>query len=136
MRHLTLPILTLAITTACAAHAPPARTYRYADLIQDPASGRHAFDQPLILQFEPGDRLPIELGFDDESFALDPAQPALALIAKERCYVRIDGEGVRASRDPNKFDEKPKAPGSFFFGFSHQSTGPSLKVQVRTPRKP
>jgi hypothetical protein len=125
------------LTAACGAQAVPARTLSYAELVKNPASGRHAFDGgPLILAFEPGDRLPIDLGFDDESFALDPASPPLALVAKERCYVRIDEHGVRSSRDPARFDEKPKAPGSFMLGFSHRDTGPSLQVRVRTPRKP
>ena len=133
---LTASIFALSLSTACAAHSAPARTFRYADLVQHPERGRHAFDQPLILAFEPGDRLPIVLDFEDESFELDPESPALALVAKQHCYVRIDDRGMRASTDPNKFDETPQEPGSFFFGFSHRDTGPSLQLRVRTPKKP
>ena len=120
---------------ACGAHAPPPRTFRYAELVQHPESGRHIFEQPIILAFEPGDRLPIHLHFDDALFALDPAQPALAFVAKARCYVRIDQGGIHTSPTPDGFDHKPQAPGSFFFGFAHHDTGPSLEVSVRTPRR-
>lgn len=141
-KYMTQSLSTLAVAiglstlaTACGAHAPPPRMVRYADLVQRPESGRHIFEQPIILAFERGDRLPIHLSFDDALFTLDPAQPALAFIAKERCYVRIDGSGIRTSPTPDGFDTTPRAPGSFFFGFSHRPTGPSVEARVRTPRR-
>jgi hypothetical protein len=122
------------VSAACGAHSPAPRSFRYADLVREPATGQQIFEQPIILEFVPGDRLPIELGFDDSSFALDPAAPPLALVAKEHCFVRIDERGIRTSRNPNDFDREPKTPGSFFFGFSHRKdVGPAFKVQVRTP---
>jgi len=124
-----------AFTSACGAHAPPPHTFRYAELVQHPESGRHIFEQPIILAFEPGDRLPIHLDFDGELFALEPAHPELAFIAKERCYVRIDSSGIHASATPDGFDQKPRAPGSFFLGFAHHDTGPSVEIKVRTPQR-
>src|SRR5262245_30925123 len=121
--------------SGCAAHAPPARLYRYAELVRAPESARHIFEQPTILEFLPGDRLPIELAFRAESFALEPAAPPLALIAKEHCYVRIDGRGLRVSSDLAHFDWKPVAPGSFFIGFTAHADGPRLIVKVATPRR-
>jgi|SRR4051794_22217498 hypothetical protein len=120
---------------ACAGHTPAPRSFRYADLVREPETGRHIFEQPIILEFVPGDRLRIELAFKDELFALDPTAPDLALVAKEHCFIRIDERGIRTSRDANHFDEKPKAPGSFFFGFAHRPTGPAIRVQVQTPRR-
>jgi hypothetical protein len=130
-----LVALTIAVSSACGAHAPAPHSFRYAELVREPETGRHIFDHPIILEFVPGDRLPIELGFKDALFALDPTSPSLALVAKEHCYVRIDEHGIRTSRDLDKFDQKPAAPGSFFFGFAHRDTGPRLSVQVQTPRR-
>jgi hypothetical protein len=130
-----LVALPLALLAGCGAHVPAPHSYRYADLVREPATGRHIFEQPIILEFQPGDRLPIELGFQDAAFALEPSAPQLSLVAKERCFVRIDERGIRTSRDRTRFDEKPAAPGSFFFGFAHRTTGPSLSVQVKTPRR-
>lgn len=124
-----------ALSSACGAHAPPPHTYRYADLVAHPESGRHMFEQPIIVAFEPGDHLPVHLHFDGDLFALEPAQPELAFIAKERCYVRVDQSGIRASSTPDGFDRKPRAPGSFFLGFAHHDTGPSVEVNVRTPKR-
>ena len=129
--------LALAVTLAagCGAHGPAPRSYLYADLVRTPESGRHIFEQPIVLEFAPGDRLPVELGFADALFALEPTSPALALVAKERCFVRIDERGIRTSRDRKSFDQKPAAPGSFFLGFAHSDTGPALKVRVQTPKR-
>jgi hypothetical protein len=123
------------LAAGCGAHRPAPRLFQYADLVRTPAIGKDAFKQPIILEFAPGDRLPIELGFADRSFALDPATPTLALVAKERCFVRIDDSGIRTSRASRSFDDKPDAPGSFSFGFAHRTTGPALSLQVRTPTK-
>jgi hypothetical protein len=49
--------------------------------------------------------------------------------------VRVDGNGIRASRDGRNFDREPKQPGSFFFGLTHDRlAGPAFAVRVRTPR--
>jgi hypothetical protein len=130
-----LVALTVTLGSGCGAHGPAPRAYRYADLVRAPETGRHAFEHPIILEFAPGDRLPIELGFRDTSFALEPAAPSLALVAKERCFVRIDEHGIRTSRDRSRFDQKPEAAGTFFLGFAQRVSGPTLRVQVQTPRR-
>ena len=120
---------------ACAATMPPARTYRYADLVRRPEVGKHAFDQPLVLEFQAGDRLPVHMDFADGNFALEPAAFELALVAQRHCFVRIDQHGIHASTDGRGFYDKPAEPGSFFLGFQHRPTGPSLEVRIRTPRR-
>jgi hypothetical protein len=127
---------TCLLLAACGAHAASARTYRFAELVKDPETGRHIFEQPAILEFQPGDRLPVQLVFSDEHFALDPDPPNLTLVAKAHCFVRIEQGGIRVSRDPRNFDEKPATPGTFFVGFTHDKrSGPTFSVQVRTPRR-
>jgi len=127
-------ILLLA-AAGCSTQAPALRSYRYADLVRAPETGRTMFEAPFVLEFAPGDRLPVSLGFEDASFELDPAAPPLALVAKQRCFVRIDGtgSGIRVSTDPTRFDEA-KTKGAFGVGFKHQPTGPELIVQVKTPQ--
>src|SRR5690349_9935379 len=91
MLRLLLVSFVLVLTACGAANAPAARAYRFADLVARPESGAHVFEAPAILEFEPGDRLPLRLEFSDVHFALDPAAPPLALVAREHCFVRIDG---------------------------------------------
>src|SRR5262245_4368600 len=115
-KRILLPIFLL--LTACGAHTEAAPTYRYADWVRNPEAARAIRERPAILEFQPGARLPVELAFSDALFGLEPSPPNLALVAREHCFVRIDRNGLRASRDGRDFDREPKQPGSFFVGFT------------------
>jgi hypothetical protein len=119
---------------ACASSPAPLRV-SYAELLHP--TPRKYFAQPLVIEFNAGDRLPVELGFAGQLFALSPAQPALELVAQRHCFVRVDGSGFRTSLDGRDFDAPPEQPGKFFAGLSITAEhGTKLVVKVETPRHP
>jgi hypothetical protein len=123
----------IAVGLCGCASAPAPLRVSYAEL-QHP-SARNYFERPLVIEFNAGDRLPVELGFDGQFFALSPAQPALELVAKRHCFVRVDGSGFRTSFDGQDFDARPEQPGKFFAGLSITAEhGTKLVVKVETPR--
>jgi hypothetical protein len=108
-------VVAVLLATAGCAQPPPATPVRFADL----GSGRlKSLDLrvPFVIEFQAGDRLPVDFEFSSEDFELEPARPAMTLIAKQHCYVRFAEDGVRVSLDPNHFPDKGKKPGSFRFG--------------------
>ncbi len=117
----------------CAAHSPPAERVRYATLQHAPQRGRLRL--PVILEFQPGDRLAVALSFNGQMFRLEPSEPPLELVATRHCYVRIDQDGFRTSFDGRDFDAKPEAPGRFFAGFSNTRDGTRFVVTVTSPRR-
>ena len=136
-KHIVRRILvasSLLAAQACGASLLPAQQFRYADLTHDATQTRHMLEQPFILEFAPGDRLPIDMSLDAELFQLEPATPALALVAKRRCFVRVDAGGIHAGADKSVLARKPASPGSFFLGFTARAQGPALRVAIKTPR--
>jgi hypothetical protein len=121
------------VLCGCASSPAPLRV-SYGELAH-PSAGNH-FDRPLVIEFNAGDRLPVELGFAGQFFALSPARPALELVAKRHCFVRVDGSGFRAGFDGKDFDLRPEQPGKFFAGLSITAEhGAKLVVKVETPRR-
>lgn len=118
----------------CAGSQAATPPIRYADL----GHAGQALDLrgPFVIQFEAGERLPVNFDFSSEDFELTPAHPNLELVAKHRCFVRFSSEGVRASLDPTKFGDKPKTPGSFRFGLNvRRGEQAKIDVAIATPRR-
>ena len=89
-----------------------------------------------MVEFQAGDRIPVDFEFTGEDFELSPAHPKLTLLAKQHCFVRFSAEGVRSSLEPGNFDHKPKTPGSFRFGLKVLRGQPAkLDVAIATPRR-
>ena len=130
-----------ALSLGCA-HVPPALEVKYADLVSQSAAPQNGARMaqamkagaPLIIEFQRGDRLPVELAISGEGFELDAQHPALGLIATRHIYLRIWKDGFRLSPDPNDFS-KPSQPGSFRVGFGMaRSKPPSLNIELVGPR--
>jgi hypothetical protein len=119
------------LTWGCAA-APPAQHLRFADAAAHGSSIDWA--RPVVLEFQPGDRLPVRLAFSDQLFELSPAVPALELVAKRRGFLRIEPGGIRGSLSGDDFDVSPLAPGQFRFGLSVTKDGSWLELGLVTPR--
>ena len=91
---------------------------------------------PLVVEFDKGDRLPVELTFTGAEFELVPAKPKIELIVKRHCFVRFDEDGIHVSQDGKNFDEKPTAPGSFRVGLKAQRGDPTkLEVVIVAPKR-
>jgi hypothetical protein len=126
--------LLLAAASGCAASPPPFQA-RYADVGRG-ALAQYRGDRPLVIEFQAGDRLPVDLRIESEDFELVPAQPALAFVAKRRVFVRFGSDGVHASSDGVHFDRKAREPGRFRLGFAATKTQPpQLEVEVVTPKR-
>src|SRR4051812_9276729 len=112
MRFRSMPILASA-AWACAAcgHDAAATHVRFADFDKG-ALRTYDGSGPLIIEFQAGERLPVNLEVSGEGFALEPQHPPLELVAKEHCFVRVGSDGFRVSRDGAHFD-KPRNPGTF-----------------------
>jgi hypothetical protein len=118
---------------ACAGAAPVGSQLRFADAAR--AGANVDWSKPVVLEFQPGDRLPVALSFSDQAFALVPAAPKLELVAQRRCFVRIDSTGITTSLTGKDFDVKPSAPGKFRFGLAITRAGSQLQVVLTTPRR-
>jgi hypothetical protein len=135
-RHaLTCALLcALASLPACAATPAPYRV-RFADLAHGTAVGYDG-QRALVIELQPGERIPVNLQFDGEDFELVPAHPSLEFVAKHHCFVRIWRDGIRASFDGEHFDEKPRTPGRFRVGIeAHPGEATRLDVVVVSPRR-
>jgi hypothetical protein len=135
-RHaLTCALLSaFASLPSCAATPAPYRV-RFADLAHGTAVGYDGH-RPLVIELQPGERIPVNLQFDGEDFDLVPAHPSLELVVKQHCSVRIWRDGIRASLEGEHFDENPRTPGRFRVGLeTHPGEATRLDVVVVGPRR-
>ena len=124
--------LVLLATAGCATEAPPLRV-RYADMDRG-AARAYTGEGPLIVEFQPGDRIPVEFRFTGDYFELTPL-PGVELLVRAHCFVRFSRDGIRVSADGTNFDEKPRQPGRFAIAL-HSENGQRTKLDVSivTPR--
>ncbi len=130
-----LAVASIALWTLGCASSREAFRVRYADIA---AGGMQDYSgaAPLVVEFEKGDRLPVDFSFAGEDFELVPSKPKFEIVAKRHCFVRFGGDGIRVSTDGRHFDEKPKAPGSFHVGFSAKRGEPTkLEVAIVAPKR-
>jgi hypothetical protein len=106
---------------------------RYGELDHFPtlAEGRS-----VIVEFAPGDRIPVELTFKDDAFDLTPSDPKLELVARRRCFIQIGPDRLKTSLTGSDFDRAPRAPGRFHVGLQLTRQQRRLVVDVRTPKHP
>jgi len=130
-RYLVPAFVALTIL-GCGHEAAPTHV-RFADFDRG-ALKNYDGSHPLVIEFEPGERLPVNLDVSGEGFALDPQRPPLELVAKEHCFVRVGADGFRFSRDGVHFD-KPRQPGSFRVGlWKRRDEHARLDVIIVGPR--
>ena len=130
---LAFVVVAVALASVGCGHEAAATRVRYADFGQGALKGYDG-SRPLIIEFQAGERLPVNLEVDGEGFELEPRHPPLELVAKEHCFVRVAADGFRVSRDGVHFD-KPSQPGSFRIGFwSRPAQQTKLDVIIHGPR--
>jgi hypothetical protein len=124
-----------ALATFACAHTPEPVRARYADFASG-AIRNYTGQSSLIVEFQAGDRLPVNLDFSGEDFELDPPRPPLVFVAKQHCFVRFGSDGVHFSLDPEHFQRKPRAPGAFRVGFNSSPGRPTtLDIVINGPRR-
>ena|SRR5579871_1451630 len=131
--RLVMLCLIATAVVACAAPAAPPLRVRYAELEHFPtlANGRS-----VIVEFDRGDRIPVELTFKDEAFELEPAGPKLELVARRRCFIQVGPDRLKTSLSGTDFDRHPRAPGYFHVGLELTRERRRLVVDVTTPKHP
>lgn len=134
LRSATWMLPALLAVQGCTSAPPPTRV-RFADL-QRGALASYTGRSPLIVEFQAGDRVPVDLSFTGEDFELVRAGTSLELVAKQHCFVRFDENGIRTSRDGRDFDRKPSQPGSFRVGLRSERGQPTeLEVTIVGPKR-
>jgi hypothetical protein len=122
-----------AFATVACGHEVAATHVRFADFGKG-ALKNYDGSRPLIVEFQAGERVPVNLQVSGEGFELAPQHPALEIVVTEHCFVRVDSDGFRISRDGQHFD-KPRTPGGFRVGFWSRPGQPGkLDVIIAGPR--
>jgi hypothetical protein len=131
MNHVLRTLAVSLLVSGCAGSAPVQRV-RLADAASQGA--RIDWTKPLVLEVQPGDRLPVRITFVDQLFDLAPAAPLIELVAKRRGFIRIEPGRITSSLTGADFETSPLAPGQFRFGLSITRQGSWLELAVTTPR--
>ncbi len=125
-------VLALASLSGCAPEVEPLRV-RAADLGR-PDARPAAAGQPVVVEFQEGDQVPIDLTFTGDLVDLAPPAPPLAFRARRHFFVRLSKDGLAVSLDGVHFGERPKEPGAFRLGFSATPQGTRFHVDIKTPK--
>jgi hypothetical protein len=124
--------IALFVAAAGCAHDATAKRVTLAELDRGALANWQA-DGPLIVEFQPGDRLPVQLAFQSQFFELSAPEAPLELVATERSFVRFDENGIRTSSDGVDFEAS--APGRFGVHFSSKrDENTVLRVEIVAPR--
>lgn len=109
----------------CAPAASRAPVVPFTELAQRPLP---ALDrEPLIVRFEAGERIPVQLDVQAPFLRTELAPPPVMLVATRRFFVLIDPrEGVKLSEDGVHFSANPR--GSFRFGLQVTPAGSRVEV--------
>lgn len=121
--------LLLLLATGCAA-APAPRVVKLSELKGEVPL---ADGQPLIVEFEEGDTLPLVFQLDGPFMHSDKQAPPLTLRAARHFFLRIDEDGFHSSVDGKDFGKKPSMPGKFQIGFHVTKEGPRANISITTP---
>jgi hypothetical protein len=106
---------------------------RAADLGR-PDALRAAAGQPVVIEFQEGDQVPIDLSLTGDLVDLTPPAPPLAFRARRRFFMRLSRDGLAVSLDGVHFGERPKQPGTFRLGLSATPQGTRFHVDIKTPK--
>lgn len=121
---IALPIL----LAACGAGPEPLRA-RAAD---PSALAAARPGQPLIIEFQEGDVIPLRVTVGGPLAASDPEAPPVVVRARQRFFLRIDGDRMAVSLDGEHFG-KSEVPGKLSFGLGVDPKGPHADLALTTP---
>ncbi len=128
MNRSRLLVLSLvSLLTGCASGSAPLRLRA-----SDPASFAAARpDQPLIVEFQEGDVIPLRVTVRGELAETDASLPPVAVRARRHFFLRIDGDRLAVSLDGEHFGSDKK--GSLAFGIGFGPDGGKASLAITTP---
>lgn len=125
----------VAALTGCAS-GPPLRVVRVNDVGTLAALTE---GQALIIEFQPGDTLPLDVSIAGPLLESAPDTPAIVLTAKRRFFLRLDEDGLASSLDGEDFSQRSETPGSFQIGIGatrERGARGTIKIVGPTLREP
>jgi hypothetical protein len=125
-------VASLAVVASLAACAPavPPRFVRAADLGK---LGPLAEGQPLVIEFQEGDVIPLRFSLDGPFVKSPDGAPPIPLRVVRRFFLRIDESGLKSSVDGKDFDGDVAVPGRFQMGVGATKNGTEAHISIRTP---
>jgi hypothetical protein len=124
----------IAVLAGCAT-GPAPRVLRASEL---QGAAELAPGQPLIIEFQPGDSLPLEVALRGPLLqSAEGAQP-IRLVAKQRFFLRLDGDGIATSLDGKDFSADSLSKGSMQFGIGasrERGAHASLTLAAPSPQR-
>lgn len=126
----TLSLLSIAVT-GCGAASPAPRMVRANDLSD--LSGVDVRVQPIVVEFMPGDVVPLTLQVAGDFVGTPPDLAPLNLVVKRHFYAKLSKAGFELSLDGVRYGDKV-APGSIMFGFGLSREGPHANLVLTTAK--
>ncbi|NUO48268.1 MAG: hypothetical protein HOV80_05355 [Polyangiaceae bacterium] len=117
-----------AVVTGCASAPEP----RIVDADDIGKLGSLEPNQALVIVFEPGDHIPLELSVGGPLVATPAGAEPIKLEVKRKFFLRIDGDGIKTSLDGKTFG-KVDRPGSFSIGIGANQKGTRAHISITTP---
>jgi hypothetical protein len=109
---------------------PPARVVR-ADQVA--TLGSWTPGEPLVIEFQAGDVIPLQFSLGGELIASPEHADAIPLRVLRHFFLRVDKNGMKTSLDGVHFDGPKREPGSFQIGVGVSPSGVIGTIMVRTP---
>ncbi|NUO52027.1 MAG: hypothetical protein HOV80_24515 [Polyangiaceae bacterium] len=128
IRSLTTLLLSTAVLSGCAATPEP----RIVDADDVGKLGPLEPNQALVIVFEPGDSIPLDLSVGGPLVATPADSQPIKLQVKRKFFLRIDGDGMKTSLDGKTFGKVDK-PGSFSIGVGANQKGTRAQISITTP---
>lgn len=117
----------------CASSGPPPRHVKSADIGK---LGPLLPDQPLIIEFQAGDVIPLHVTLEGPFVRSPEGAPPIPLQVTRHFFLRIDKDGMKSSLDGEDFDWKAVKPGQFQAGVGVTAEGVKANITIRTPTPP
>ena len=89
-------------------------------------------NQALVIVFEPGDHIPLDLSVGGPLIETPADREPIKLQVKRKFFLRIDGDGLKTSLDGKTFG-KVESPGSFSIGVGANKNGTRAHISITTP---
>jgi hypothetical protein len=128
LRSLPALLLATALLSGCASTPEP----RVVDADDLGKLGPLEPNQALVIVFEPGDQIPLDLSIRGPLVESPADAEPIKLQVKRRFFLRIDGDGLKTSLDGKTFG-KVERPGTFSIGVGANKNGTRAHISVTTP---